>query len=141
MRLLLFLAFLSVVVANPFILPSPANGFLTLELGTGIAVSLASWRGPSISIHRLASQTVTALTSRDDMLTIYTTNQFGDQTTVLFRHAHMKYICDTANWQDSYVTVSMYDNKFTVFDTENCQPAQATQHDLEMLQAAYNCVN
>ena len=141
MKLLLILVLLSGVLGNPFILPAPANGFLTLELGTGIAVSLSLWRGPSISIHRLASQTVTALTSQDDMLAIYTTDQFDDQTTVLFRYAHLKYVCNTGNWQDSYITLSMYDNKFIVFDSENCQPTQVDQHDLEMLQAAYNCVH
>lgn len=141
MKLLAVLAFLSVVVANPFILPCPSNGFFTIELGSGVALSITEWKGPSISIHRLASQTVTAITSREDVLTVFETDHHGDQTTVLLRHAHMKYICNSANWQDSAVTVSMYDNKFIIFNTENCQAAQATQQDLEILQAAYNCIN
>lgn len=140
MRLLVILAFLQFVFANPFILPSPANGFLTLELGSGIALSLATWKGPRISIDRLASQEVTIFSSRADLITAFKTDHSGDETTVLLRHAHMKFICETSGWQHSYITVTMYDDKFILFDQDYCRQDQATQHDLEILQAAYNCV-
>ena len=136
------LAPLALAAANPFILPAPANGFLTLEIGSGLALSLATWTGPSISIHTLASKT-TVLASKEDVITIFKTENVRDETTILMRHAHMKYTCkhDTITWQDSYISVSLYNDKFIFFDADGCEPTQATHHDLEILQAAYNCVN
>lgn len=103
-------------------------------------MSLTTWKGPAITTHRFPRQLLTIFSSKNDILTVMETS--ANEVTIMLRHAHLKYVCKTsAQWLESWVTVTIYDDHFVYFDDDGCEPSQASQLDIDTLQIAYNYVN